>query len=65
MIKEVRKEDGKTADYIRYLIRFGKINAYFTQDKFKYLCYDTKEVEEYKRNVRIGRPAKKRLAKEN
>lgn len=65
MIKEVRKEDKKTANYIRYLIRFDKIKAYFSEDNCKYLCYDTEEFEEHKKNVRIGRPTKQKCIREN
>ena len=65
MIKEIRQLEKKEADYVRYLIRFGHIKPYFTADKHKYLCFNTEEVGEYRKNVRMGRPFKGKTIKES
>lgn len=62
MIKELRKmrakggRDRAVAGYIATLQKRGKIKRIVT-DK-GYLAYDTEELKEYKKTVKMGRPIK-------
>lgn len=62
MIKELRKMRQKggayraKANYISHLQSRGKLRMYRSKDG--YVSYDTEELKEYKKNVRLGRPPK-------
>ena len=62
MIKELRKlrqkggEYRAKANYISHLQSRGKLRMY--KSKEGYASYDTEELKEYKKNVRLGRPPK-------
>ena len=62
MIKELRKmrrkggADKAKANYISHLQSRGKLLMYKSKDG--YVSYDTEELKEYKKNVRLGRPPK-------
>lgn len=56
-LKEVRKiQDRSKKVYLHYLVSKGKLKQYVS-DK-GYVCYDTDEYREYKKNVHMGRPLK-------
>lgn len=62
MIKELRKmrrkggADKAKANYISHLQSRGKLHMH--RSKAGYAAYDTEELKEYKKNVRLGRPPK-------
>lgn len=59
MIKELRvldKTNHSKAVYIRTLIERKKINKYISEKG--YVAYDTEELKNYQKNVKIGRPVK-------
>ena len=62
MIKELRRLRQKggayraKANYISNLQSRGKLRMY--KSKEGYAAYDTEELKEYKKNVRLGRPPK-------
>ena len=62
MIKELRRLRQKggayraKANYISHLQSRGKLRMYRSKDG--YVSYDTEELKEYKKNVRLGRPPK-------
>lgn len=62
MIKELRRMRQKggayraKANYISHLQSRGKLRMY--RSKEGYVSYDTEELKEYKKNVRLGRPPK-------
>ena len=62
MIKELRKmrrkggADRAKANYSSHLQSRGKLRMYRSKDG--YVSYDTEELKEYKKNVRLGRPPK-------
>ena len=62
MIKELRRmrqkggADRAKANYISHLQSRGKLRMY--KSKEGYAAYDTEELKEYKKNVRLGRPPK-------
>ena len=62
MIKELRKmrrkggADKAKANYISHLQSRGKLRMYRSKDG--YVSYDTEELKEYKKKVRLGRPPK-------
>lgn len=55
-VSDLRKTNHSKEICIRYLQKNGRMTIYM--DDLGYICYETKEYEEYKKNVRIGRPYK-------
>ena len=55
-LRTIDKENHSKAVYIRTLIDRKKINKYVSERG--YVAYDPQELEEYKKNVRVGRPVK-------
>lgn len=53
---DLNKEKHSTAVYIRRLQALGKIRKLIDEDG--YLCYETSDLEDYKKNIRRGRPYK-------
>lgn len=57
MLKEIRKiPDWSRRIYLHNLTNTGKLNKYISA--LGYVCYDTEEYKEYKKNTRVGRPPK-------
>ena len=57
MLKEIRKiPDRNKQVYMHLLIKRGKLKRHVSEKG--YVCYDTDEYKEYKKNVHIGRPLK-------
>lgn len=55
-LRKVYKEDRKLERYIRAMQDRGAIKKYINNDG--YMCYDSAELEKYKKNARVGRPIK-------
>lgn len=55
-VNDVRKEDRPLGSYIGMLQTKGKIKKYL--DKDGYVCYSVKELDDYRKNVKMGRPTK-------
>jgi len=57
-IRKLRKEKPAQYQYIWALMRSGKIGQYISPKG--YLAYETQELKEYKKTVKIGRPIKEK-----
>lgn len=55
-IASLSKKDKSKANYIRCLQNRGYIKKYL--DSNGHLCYSVRELQDYKKNVKIGRPLK-------
>ena len=57
MIVEIRElKDKKLQNYIREMQFRKRLKRYYSEKK--YIAYDTEELKELKKNVKMGRPPK-------